>query len=114
MKIKINKTIKNTAIQFEIDNPKIKDALFLAGSLASMPSECKLCGSSDVMLSSNKAKEYMFVKIICSKCGARSQMGEYKDGSGFYWKDWEKYIPKGGGRDENVPVIEEDMPTIEE
>jgi len=106
MKIKITKLLGTTSIQFEVDEPKQKDALFSAGVLASTPIKCGKCESEDVILSGNKAKGYTFVKVICNKCDARAQLGEYKEG-GFYWKEWEKYIPKGGGRDEDVPIIEE-------
>lgn len=109
MVIKINKKLGDTAIQFEIEKQKDKEALFLAGSLVSMPTRCGICGNLDVVLTGNKAKEFTFVKVICNNCKARSQMGEYKDGSGFYWKDWEKYVPQEGpGRDGDIPVIEED------
>jgi len=111
MKIKITKLLGTTSITFEIDEPKPKDALFSAGVLASMPTKCK-CGSEDVILSGNKAKGYTFVKVICNKCDARAQLGEYKDG-GFYWKDWVTY--QGGGRDESIPIIDEDeVPMPEE
>jgi len=73
-----------------------------------------VCESEDVILSGNKAKGYTFVKVVCNKCDARAQLGEYKEG-GFYWKEWEKYIPKGGGRDESIPVIDdEEVPMPEE
>ena len=106
MKIKVNKLLGSTSIVFEVDNPNIKDALYSAGILASMPTKCK-CESEDVILASNSAKGYTFVYVKCNKCVSKAQLGEYKDKSGYYWKEWEKYIPQGGGRDENVPIIEQ-------
>ncbi|MHA1225108.1 MAG: hypothetical protein ACTSPV_00030 [Candidatus Hodarchaeales archaeon] len=83
---------------FEIEEKNELDAMSMAGFLSSMPSKCKLCGSDNVHLTSNKATTdegtYTFVKVICEDCNARSQLGQYKTG-GFFWKQWEKYTPKG-------------------
>jgi len=103
MKIQIKKQIGKALISFEVDEPKEKDALFSAGVLASTPDECSLCKSKDVSLSGNRAKGYTFVKVVCGKCGAKADLGEYKDG-GFYWKKFEKFND-GGSRD--LPIIED-------
>jgi len=110
MKIRITKILGTTSITFEIDEAKPKDALFSAGVLASMPTRCK-CGSEDVMLSGNRAKGYLFVKVVCNKCGARAQLGEYKEG-GFYWKDWEVYQPQAQG-DRSITPEGEALPPPE-
>lgn len=107
MRIKINKTIGNTAIQFEIEKVKEIEALALAGFLASAPNKCS-CGSENVCLESNKAKGYTFIKVICRECDARAQLGQYKDG-GFFWKKWEKYNPSTTHSEpsEEVPTVKE-------
>ena len=98
MQIQISKRISDIEYRFHINEADEIEALSKAGFLASMPSECKNCGSDRVHLSGNKAKGYTFVKVICDKCDARSQLGQYKDG-GFFWKAWELYrSPKDGGQ----------------
>ena len=114
MKIKINKTFGKNACQFEIEEPKDFDAMFKAGCIGSMPERCD-CGSTDIYLASNKAKDYSFVKLICRACGKRCQMGQYRDGSGFYWKDWESYEgSRSGGEEKYIDVDEEARSTLEE
>ena len=92
MKITIKKTIGSSEFVFEVEEDKEIDALFAAGTMASAPAKCELCGSANVQLEGNKAQGYTFVKVLCKEknCSGRSQLGQYKDG-GFYWKNWEKY-----------------------
>lgn len=90
MKITITRKIGNITYNFEISEDKDIDAFATAGFLASMPSKCELCKGENIHLSSNKAKGYTFVKMICKDCNARAQLGQYKDG-GFFWKQWENY-----------------------
>ena len=90
MIVKINKKIGNTTLQFEVEGDKERDALFNATSFTTIPESCGLCGSQDVLLDGMKAKGFTFVQVKCEKCGARSQMGERKDG-GIFWKEFEKY-----------------------
>ena len=87
MKITITKKIGDTTLQFQVEAPKDKDALFTAGTISSIKTQC-ICGSTDVQLEGNKAEGFTFVKVACKKCYKVSQMGEYKDG-GFFWKDFE-------------------------
>jgi len=93
MKINISKKIGNDTYVFQVDKEKDFDALADAGVLASMPTQCGSCGSREVNLSSNRSKEFVFVYMQCNKCGAKSQLGQYKSG-GFFWKKWEIYQPK--------------------
>lgn len=90
MKISIRKQIGKTIFIFEIDEKDEMEAMSKAGVLAMMPDKCGLCGKDNVSLSSNKAKGYTFVKVVCKECDARSQLGQYKEG-GYFWKSWEKY-----------------------
>ena len=61
----------------------------MAGVMASTPTVCT-CGSVKVELYSHKAKEYSFVEVRCKTCGARSSLGQYKNG-GMFWKEFAKY-----------------------
>lgn len=91
MIVKISKKIGNTTLQFEVEGSKAKDALSSASQFTTMPEKCDLCQSTELMLDSNKSDSFTFVKIRCLKCDARSGMGEFKDGSGIFWKKFEKW-----------------------
>ena len=93
MEVKITKIINDINYTFDINEEKGLEALANAALFASMPDRCGLCGSEKVHLSSNKAEGFTFVKMLCEECGARANLGQYKDG-GFFWKGWEKYMPK--------------------
>lgn len=94
MKITLQKKIGETTFIFTIENENDFKALFFAGGLASAPIKCGKCQSENIHLTSNKAKEYTYVKIKCRDCDATNTLGQYKDGDGFYWRGWEeKYVP---------------------
>lgn len=92
MKIKIARKIGKTKYIFEVEDANGFNCLMKASVFSSMPERCSLCGNEEIHLTSNKAKGYQFVKMICPKCNARAQLGQYKDG-GYYWKGWENYEP---------------------
>lgn len=60
---------------------------------------CNLCQNADpdnFEVESRIAKSYIFIKIVCKKCGAKSDLGRYKDKPGYFWKEFEKYEKKEG------------------
>lgn len=93
MQIKVEKKIGNAVLEFIVDGEDELEVLSRAAGFTTIPTLCSLCKSEDVVLDSNKAEEYVFVKVRCLKCDARSQMGSLKKG-GIFWKPFEKYIPK--------------------
>jgi len=93
MKIYVKKEVGSVSYTFEIEDEKDVNALFTAGFLGSTPDTCGECGSKEVELQGSKAQGYTFIKVVCKKCGARAQMGQYKEG-GMFWKKFEKYEPK--------------------
>ena len=93
MKISINKKIGQSTLTFYVEEEKEIDVLARASFYATTPDKCNLCNSDDIVLDSNRSKGFIFVKIKCLKCNARANMGQFKDGSGCFWKEWEKYIP---------------------
>lgn len=103
MKIAVSKQIGKSKITFEAEKEKQVETLAEAAFYASTPDKCTLCNSTDVELFSNKAEGYTFVKIRCLNpdCRATAQCGQYKDGSGCFWKKFEKYIPSAT----QVPVV---------
>jgi len=93
MKVLINKTIGMSNLTFEVEAEKELDALAKASFYTTAPDKCGVCGSTEVMLESNKAESFTFVKIRCNKCRATANMGQFKDGSGGFWKKFEAYVP---------------------
>ena len=93
MKITIKKQIGSVSYEFEVEKDKDIDSLFEAGTFAQTPSECDLCKSSSVSLASNKNQGYAFVYVKCLDCGAKAQLGTYRD-NGHFWKSFVKYEPK--------------------
>jgi len=107
MKITIAKEIGGVKYKFESEQGEGKEmeTLAEAGFLGAMPTKCKLCDSENVHLVGNRAKSYLFVKMLCKDCNARSQVGQYKDG-GFFWKAWEKYVAPAQSDDAPTPTEE--------
>ena len=97
MKVNITKKIGGSTLSFQVEGEKEVDALSRASGFTTIPEICGLCKSTDLTLDSNRAEGYIFVKIKCLKCNARSNMGQLKDGSGIFWKPFEKYVPKEKG-----------------
>lgn len=93
MKVQITKSIGMSQLTFEVEAEKELEALAKASFYTTAPDKCTACGSTDVMLESNKAESFTFVKIRCTKCRATANMGQYKDGSGAFWKKFEAYTP---------------------
>lgn len=87
-------------ITLEIEERDSMDTLHLAIALAYPKTRCNECGATEgFYLTSNKDKEgNTYVNLKC-KCGARSKLGQYKAG-GYFWHDFEKYVPKTGDNDE--------------
>lgn len=93
MKVQVKKTVGTSVLEIECEGEKAIDALAAASQFTTIPEECSICQSRELMLDSNKAESFTFVKIKCLKCNARSNAGQFKDGSGIFWKPFEKYVP---------------------
>lgn len=98
IKANVTKRIGKSNLTFQVEGEEEIDALVAAGGFTSMPDVCELCKSEEVELEASKAKEFTFIKIRClnPKCGATSTMGQFKDGHGVFWKDFEIYTKEGG------------------
>ena len=94
MRVNITKKIGGSTLSFQVEGEKEVDTLSRASGFTTIPEVCGMCKSTDIVLDSNRAEGYVFVKIKCLKCNARSNMGKLKDGSGIFWKAFEKYEPK--------------------
>lgn len=104
MKIQITKTIGKATLNVEVDADKDIDALVKASTITTIPDSCGLCKSSEVELTANKADAYTFIKVKCLKCSATSTMGQYKDGTGGFWKEFEIFKKDAGSIDKVYPA----------
>lgn len=96
MKVVIEKKVGKSLLTFEVEAAKDIDALAKAALYTSMWDKCTLCGSENVQLEMNKAENFIFVKIRCNACTATSNLGQHKDGTTYFWKKFEKYVPQEG------------------
>jgi hypothetical protein len=80
-------------IKLEIDERSEMETLHKAVVLSNPRNKC-VCGNvQGFYLTSNKDKEgNTYINVKCSKCGARSKLGQYKTG-GYFWHDFEVYNP---------------------
>lgn len=109
MLIRVKRQIGDTVFEVEVEEKKEKDALARAAFYAE-PAFCSLCKSKNIFLGSRKAKDdsgdtFTYVFRKCLACTATSTAGEYKDGSGLFWKRWEVY-QAGQGKVEEAPLEE--------
>jgi len=93
MKIIVKKKIGKSVLEFEVEGGKLPEVMEKAAFAASTPDRCGICGSEEIELSSNKADAFTFIKIRCMNpdCRATANLGQYKDGSGGFWKKFEKW-----------------------
>lgn len=97
VKMKLNPT---TEIEASFEGADFKDAVRAAGVLMDFDGKCGLCDSDNITLQTRVTKEkgFKYTEFTCRACGARRQLGEYKDGTGYFLKSWEEAF-KGGGEE---------------
>lgn len=87
-------------VTIEIEEQNEMETIHKAIVLSSPRKKCNVCGKTYVFLTSNKDKEgNVYVNNRCGGCGATSKLGQYKTG-GYFWREFEKYEPKKGRRNE--------------
>jgi len=89
MKLICKTKIGSEVFEAEGNGKNFKESIWQLAPIINAPEKCGLCGG-DIKLETTKRK-HIFTKIRCKKCGAFSGLGEYEDGSGFWWKD---FLPK--------------------
>ena len=97
MKLEVNLKLNETqSIKAEFDAINIQEAVLQAGSLLAYDGQCEKCGDTNVTLQTRVAGEgkYKYTEFVCQGCNAKRQMGEYRDGSGFFLKPWEDVYVK--------------------
>lgn len=100
MNVNIKKRLGKSVASFTFEEGKLKDALYTAAGITSIPEVCGNCHKGNLQLQSNKAdkdgKTYKYVKVRCMDCSATSTMGENLDGVNIFWKKFELYNPNNG------------------
>lgn len=91
LKLKIQINPKQT-IEATFEGNDIQDAVLAAGCLLDYDGICGFCKSEDISLHTRVTKEkgFKYTEFTCRGCKARRQMGEYRDGKGFFLKAWEE------------------------
>jgi len=81
-------------MNLEIDESDDLKTLLKALVFANPRRKCDVCGAFvKPRVKGNKDSEgNIYVNNYC-ECGARSKLGSYKDKTGFFWRDFELYVP---------------------
>lgn len=95
MEIRVQTTVGKTNYELLVTDNKEIDALHKAIVLGNPPQYCGECKNNQFFrLDSNKDKEgNTYVNVICTKCGAKAKLGQYKVG-GYFWHKFEKWQGK--------------------
>lgn len=115
--------------RFTESTQKTEKEAIAKATFFTQPDYCGLCKGNNIVWNSNKAATkdgsgvFNYIKRKCSKCGAESTAGKYKDG-GLFWKAWEIYKPNDNISEDKdlgmpaegepeIPVIENEPPVNE-
>jgi|TARA_Y100000034_G_scaffold19875_2_gene22618 hypothetical protein len=101
MIIKVNFNVGSNTYQITVEEQKELETLHKAIVLSNPRKYCNVCENNRFFrLDSNKAEgkgnnkgSFTYINNVCTKCGAKSNLGQYKAG-GYFWKEFEKYEPK--------------------
>ncbi len=117
MNIKITKVYGTAKLEFTIDAPDTKSALFKAATFTGNDI-CGKCNGTDVCLDGNKAQTdqgtFYYVRRRCmnTQCNATSTLGEMKGGEGYFWKGWEIYVKNSQPQPQQQVPIEPVQPQL--
>lgn len=92
---KVNLKIGGASYQFEFEDKDDIESMHKAVAIAQVRKTCNICNATEesFKLVTNKSKGFTFINIKCEHCGAKSGLGQYKDG-GYFWKEFEQYQGK--------------------
>jgi len=109
MKARVTTKVGNATYTFQFDDGKDMEVLHLCAVLGNPPQYCDECKNNQFFkLDSNKDKEgNIYVNVVCTKCGAKSKLGQYKV-CGYFWKKFEKYVKPG--EEEQSPKASQEEP----
>jgi hypothetical protein len=89
VKMKLN---PKTEIETVFEGANIQDVILAAGCILDFDGACGLCKSENITLQTRVTKEkgFKYTEFVCRDCRAKRQMGEYRDGKGYFLKGWEE------------------------
>ena len=116
MIVKSTVKIGGKVFTFAADEKNEMEALHKAIILGNPRRKCGICGNDNpkkFQFTSNKDKKgHIYVNVKCygkvgedKFCEARSKLGQYLVG-GYFWHEFEKYIPKASREEPPVPEEE--------
>ena len=101
MKATVETKIGDVSYRFEIEEKSEIETLHKIAVLGNPPSFCQECANDDRtqfrLLSNKDSEANIYVNVECTKCTAKSKLGQYKSG-GYFWHDFKKYVPKSEGK----------------
>lgn len=102
MEIVVSVQMGKSNYTFKINEAEDKKALHKAITFGNPPSYCHECkNTSEFSFNANQDKDgNLYIKTHCNKCGAEATLGSHKSGGLFFWKKFEKYVPKTEGANE--------------
>lgn len=88
---KVNLKLSGVMYQFEFEDKNDIESMHKAIAMSQIRKYCNICNANEenFRLVTNKSKGFTFINIKC-KCGAKSGLGQYKEG-GYFWKEFETY-----------------------
>jgi len=97
MKATCKTRIGQAEYTFEFEEREEMETLHKIAVLSNPRSKCNECGEYGMqskVLDSNKDKEgNIYINVVCTKCGAKSKLGQYKAG-GWFWHEYKKWEGK--------------------
>ena len=96
---------KHQAIKANFDGANLQECIHKAGVLLSFDNLCTNCSEKEnFALNSRRSDGNIFTEITCATCGFRRRFGSYKDGSGYFLKEWEPPYSKSQEPTQRPPV----------
>ena len=99
MSLKLTRKIGKTTYTLDVEPSTLIKSLNSATWLKDAPEKCSECGGVHLDLTGrvtvakqgpNTGKEYSYLELRCLDCFAKATAGAFRDGKGFFWKDYGK------------------------
>jgi len=92
MKAEVKFKVGNADYKIQFDDAKEMELMHKMIVLGNPPSYCTECKNGQYFrMDANKDKEgNIYVNVVCTKCGAKAKLGQYKTGS-YFWHKFEVY-----------------------
>jgi len=99
MSLKLTRKIGKTTYTLDVEPSTLIKSLNSATWLKDAPEECSECKSKHLDLTGrvttakqgpNAGTEYSYLELRCLDCFAKATAGAFRDGKGYFWKDYGK------------------------